>query len=566
MSYLEEFQRLLGEEKLTPFLKMWEEYCLADQVDGVELGIILNMIKDSVLAKSFGQVAETVLPLWERIKEEDVANNILRLTVDLQTTNSPLLADLSTHYLTTHYGEEENHAEKMRIVGLRSRHSFKGAITNYGLLSHMNKGNFVFHTGGWGAGEVMDISLLQEHVLLEFEGIGALKDLSFENAFKHLIYLPSDHFLARRFGDPDKLEAEGREDPVALIHLLLRDLGPKTAQEIKEELCELVIPEPDWSKWWQTTRTKLKKDTKILSPKSTKQPFVLREEGIPHDVQFLEALKSAKSIDALIQTAYHFVRDFSEVLKNDSVKSELKERLMGGLEGDPAVPAASLARKIQISFLLEDIFPQEFPQAATSLVQSVDNLEEMLGLVDILAFKKRVLITVHQSREDWEQIFLQLLFVVDQNPLRDYIFRELSSSSPELIKGKINELLHNMNLYPEAFFWYFQKVIGKDEVPLNDQENRYKFLEAFLILLHYIEENADYRDLAKKMYTLMVAKRYATIRALIEGGSIPFLKEFLLLASKCSSFSKQDLRIFRSLAEVVQPTLAEKKKPILMMR
>ena len=54
---------------------------------------------------------------------------------------------------------------------------------------------------------------------------------------------------------------EGKDDPDVLIRVLLKDLGPKTAQEIKDELCELVIPEKDWSKWWQAARAKIKKDT-----------------------------------------------------------------------------------------------------------------------------------------------------------------------------------------------------------------------------------------------------------------------------------------------------------------
>lgn len=562
MSYLEEFKLLLQEEKLADFLRLWEEYCMADTVDAIELKQILGDIKESTLAPTFGKFAETTLPLWKRLEGQEMAGDILKLILDLQTTNSPLLADLATDYLKTLYGEQKNFGQKLRMVGLLTRQDFQGAISNFELLSHMTKGSFVFHSGGWGVGEVMDISLLREHVRLEFEGTAALKELSFDNAFRNLIPLSSDHFLARRFGDPDKLEKEGKEDPLSLIRLLLRDLGPKSAQEIKDELCELVIPEKEWSKWWQGARAKIKKDTKIKSPKSSRDPFVLREEEVPHDVRFREVFKETKGIDARIQLIYNFIRDFPEILKHEDLKQQLKGELIEGLSGDEKLPELSLARKVQISFLLEDIFPEEFPKAAASLIQSIENLESILNLIEIVSFKKRMLMVVREERKDWVPIFFHLLFVIPQNSIRDYLFKELENDavSKELLKDKIHELLHKVTLYPEAFFWYFQKLSAKEDVPCADKESKYLFLEAYLVLLHFIENKPEYRDLAKKMHQHLIAKRYLVVREMIAEGSVEYLRELLLLASKCQSFTKHDLRILNNLAEVVQPSMSTKKK------
>jgi transcription elongation factor GreA-like protein len=200
MSYLDEFQMLLQSEKLGNFLRLWEEYCMADEVDGEELKEVLTLIKSSLLASTFGQIAETVLPLWKQLEGESIADDILRLILDLQTANSSLLADIATDFLKKRYGTQADFNQKMRLVGLLSRQRFQGAISNYELLSHMKKGHYVFHTGGWGVGQVMDVSLLREHVLLEFEGTGAVKDLSFDNAFKNLIPVSSEHFLWKSRG------------------------------------------------------------------------------------------------------------------------------------------------------------------------------------------------------------------------------------------------------------------------------------------------------------------------------------------------------------------------------
>lgn len=565
MSYLEDFELAIQEEDFAHFLRLWEEYCLGDEVHGDELLKILKLTKNSKFGSPIGEIIETALPLWEKINDEKTAGEVLRLIIDLETTNTPQMADLSFNHLKKKYGSEENFNEKMRIVGLRSKTDFQGAITNYELLTHMKKGKFVFHTGGWGVGEIMDISFLREHVILEFEGIAALKDISFDNAFKNLEALPSDHFLARRFGDPDGLEQEGKNDPLKLIHLLLRDLGPKSAVEIKDELCGLVIPDEVWSKWWQGARAKLKKDTFVKSPESLRQPFSLREEALAHEEQFAESLTYVTSTEDLIQTTYAFIRDFPQVIKNDAgLKTTLSERLEEAMTKEKnRKDHKGIALTLELSFLLEDIFPVEFANKGAEILQSLRDPKEVIDAMEVLAFKKRALAIMKDVREDWVAKFLQLLLYAEQNYLRDYILKELLSieGAAPLVKEKLQELIDKVSLYPESFFWYFQKIASQEEgIPLNDPKSGYLFLEAFMICLHYIEQKEGFRDLAKKMYQFLTAKRYAAFRTLIKGASVETLKEILLLASKCYSFTKQDLTIFQSLVEVVQPSLKTKEK------
>jgi transcription elongation factor GreA-like protein/transcription elongation GreA/GreB family factor len=562
MSYLDQFELLIEDEKFSSFLQLWEEYCQGDQAEGKEFNALLKLIKNSPFATPFGKLTETALALWQKIQEPEEKYQGLRHILDLQTTHSPVLAELALKAVEERFKDHKDFSEMLRITGLRGRHSFQKAISSFELLCHMKKGAFVFHTGGWGVGEVMDFSLLQEHVVLEFEGIQALKDITFENAFKNLEPLPHDHFLSRRFGNPDLLETEGKKDPLRLIHLLLKDLGKKTAQEIKEELCELVIPEEEWVKWWQAARAKLKKDTKVRSPKSSKEPFVLLEEEVPHDVQLINALKKDLSPDSLITTIYNHLRDFPEITKNKELKEELKERLEKHLSVKEEAPHLTMARKLQATFLLQDLYPKEYVDDAKNSVMELEHAEQVLNYIEVVALKKRMLIEMRKNREDWKQLFLQLLFVIPQNQLREYLFKELQKAdlSEGVLKAKIGELLHNVTLFPEAFFWYFQKLPGKESVPYQTEEDQRQFLEALMVLLHFIDNKEDYKDLSKKIYNYLVAKRYLVVRQIIENASLTYLKEFLLLASKCLCFSKQDLSILRSLAEVVHPALSTKSE------
>ena len=246
--------------------------------------------------------------------------------------------------------------------------------------------------------------------------------------------------------------------------------------------------------------------------------------------------------------------------KNAEVKNSLKERLLDLLTDT----GLSIEQELQIYIFLETMFAHKMEgKTAESIIRLSKDVESMVQAIDILAFKKRALLLVRDHREDWQELFLSMLFTLQQSPLRDYLLKELNQGdSKKLLEERLLYLIHNPGIAPEAFIWYFQRIIGKDkdDLPFSDKKGQCLCFDAFLILLSIIENKPEYRDLVKKMYTIISGKRYAVVRQIIEGTSIEFLKEFLLLVSKCQTFSDHDIKILRSLAEVVHPSLAKPKE------
>lgn len=558
MAYLKDFRERILNNDYPGFLKIWEEYCYGDQPDGDEIVAVLESAKNSELAKPFGLQVERILPLWRLLKDAEKAHLALRLVADLQTTNSDQMADLITDYLKNRYENDPLLNEKLRLVGLRNRERFQGAIRNFELLTHMKKGNYVFHTSGWGTGEIIDVSLVREDLSLEFEYVIGVQSLSFEKAFRTLLVLPRDHFYSRRFGDPDTLEKEARENPSELIRLLLRDLGPKTAAEIKEELADLVIPAEDWNRWWQTARAKLKKDTKIESPKELKDPFRLREEELPHEVAFHKALDAKPGVNATIQMVYAFLRDFPETLKNNEFKASLEAKMKEIL----TLEQLNENQKIQILFALEDLGVPKVAQDIAALIAQVSSIPELIRSIEVTAFQKRCLQLTRKTRKDWQEYFLDLLFTVDQNLLRDFLLSELDSpETKDALKLKLNSLLIHPLSFPDVFIWYFQKIIDKkSKLPFSDKDGKNRFFEGLLILLDHLEQKPQHRDLAKKILGLLTGDRYKIVRDIMQHSSLDEVKEYLLLATKCDSLSDHDIKILHSLAEVVHPSLARLRK------
>jgi transcription elongation factor GreA-like protein/transcription elongation GreA/GreB family factor len=558
MSYLRDFLAKINQHDYAAFLKIWEEYCHGDEVDPEELYQVLLAVKHAEFAAPFGAYVDRIIPLWSALPSSPISEDILRLIVDIQTTNSSQLADLVFSVVQEKYEKEKFYKDALKLTGLRGRENFQGALRAFALLAHFKIGNFVFHTGGWGIGEIRDISFLREQVSIEFDRVAGFKDLSFVNAFKVLIPIAKENFLAMRFGNADLLEKQAKEDPTAVIRMLLRDLGPKSAAEIKEELCDFVIPSATWARWWQGARTKLKKDTMIEVPTELKDPFRLRKAEIAYEEQLLETLEKNGEADFLIQTVYAFLRDFPEALKKSDFRSRLEKKLNEVL----AVHELTHPQELQVHLLLEDLGQdrEKVEVAVQELLKRFQPTEELVQKIGIVAFRKRILVGIKKHLPEWIKIFLNLLYVLEQNSLRDFLLQELQEAAPRELEIKLRELLDSPAKYPDAFLWYFHKLIPSSELPFSDQEGKSRFFEAFLILLSEIENVPERRDSVKKMHGMLIAGRYAIVRQVMQKASLEEVKEFLLLATKCHSLSDHDIKIFYSLAEVVHPKIGLGKK------
>ncbi len=557
MSYLAEVRAQIANADLHKLLQLWEEYCSGEVGDGQELIEILEAVQGSDIEEGFGGYVELALPLWRELQDPVIAYRVLCLILDLQTSNSPALADTAYNVLEKRYSGQELFKAKIRLIGLRDRKNFRGALSRYDLLSHLDKGKFVFHTGGWGTGEVLDYSLVREEISLEFENVVGIKYLSFKNAFKYLTPIANDHFLAQRFGNPDLLEATAKKSPVEAVRLLLKDLGPKTAAEIKDEMCELVIPVEEWTKWWQGARTKLKRDTSIEVPPNVKSPFRLRDSELSHAERLKNTIETKKKPKEIIQTIYSFSRDFSEILRDPDSKLWLQ-----GVLKDLQSQDLDLSDQLQLAFLQETLFPGEEGQlSAKGLLKDVEELSDVIHAIDIVAFKKRALVAIQESHKNWAEKFVTLFFDLPQTTLKDYVVKQLNTTEHEsLLRELIHQLLNNPARHPQTFIWFFQKLIDGEKLPYSDQEGRCQFFEALLILFSILEKETQYRDLTKKIYTILTRNRFLVVRDILEISSLEYCEEFLLLVSKCQTLTSHDLKILRSLAEVVHPSLSSGKK------
>ncbi len=560
MSYLKNFQEEIDKNNYKSFLELWENYCFDKDIKEEEAIQILNLIQSSKLISNFGSHIEKGLLIWEKIEDPEIKNKFLRLILDIQTTNSEKLADIATSFLKVKYSNDVFLDKKLMLVGLKTKDNFQSAITHYELLNHLKKGNFVFHKTGWGTGEILDVSLIREEICLEFEFTIGKKFFSLENAMKHLIKLNDEHFLAQRFKNPDKLELIAKKKPASLIRMILKDLGNKTLQEIKDEVFDLIIPSNDWNKWWQSAKSKAKKDKKILFPKNSKEELKLLQEELAFETQLYEELDSKPSPTQLIDLLYSFTKAFSKQLSQDTnVKNDLIQKIENVLLSPKLVEAQAL----QLLFILEEL-KEDKKEQINKLINSLSNPIDISNSIHITGLKKIFLKKIKKIISDWPKIFTNIFLYSPTNDLRDYLMDELIKLDKEAFHVIIHDLIKNPIAHPYLYFWYFKKIIKlqKAELPFSTIDGKSKCFESFLILLAHINDKDNYSELTKKMIALIISNKFELIRIIFKHSSIEQVKEFILLITKCSKMNSYDIQVIKSLSYVIYPNLnKEKRKP-----
>ena len=242
------------------------------------------------------------------------------------------------------------------------------------------------------------------------------------------------------------------------IKLLLKDLGDKTAADIKEEILDLVIPEEEWSKWWSSVRGKLKKDVEIIYPASIKEVFTLNKKKVNHQDQLKSNIENEKSVGKIIESLYNFMRDFLSLMKDEELRRFVISRLLTILNDEIPVE-----EKLQLLFLLSDL-KHDVTEDLSREVKGLKDINDIISSIKILSYKRRLLSTIREIRDDWTIIYTDLIWSNQKHLLRDFLYDEVitnNKNDPIMIK-RVDDIIINPQESPNAFIWFYAKDYKKE--------------------------------------------------------------------------------------------------------
>ena len=160
-------------------------------------------------------------------------------------------------------------------------------------LNQLKPGAFCLHKS-WGFGRVADWNLLLSQVLIDFEKKKG-HPMQLQYAAENLTPIPAHHFLARKANDLPALKIQLKEDPVAVMRNILESLGGKATQaQISSWLLGDIFSEPEFKRWWDSTKKLLKKEGHFLIPAKKNDPIELRSAPVSRADELLTFFARAR--------------------------------------------------------------------------------------------------------------------------------------------------------------------------------------------------------------------------------------------------------------------------------
>ena len=249
-------------------------------------------------------------------------------------------------------------------------------------LDQLKPGAFCLHKS-WGFGRVADWNLLLNQILIDFEKKKS-HPMQLQYAAENLTPIPAGHFLAQKATDLTALKGQLKENATEVMRNILESLGGKATQaQISGWLLGDVFSEPEFKRWWDSTKKLLKKEGHFLIPTKKSDPIELRSAPVSHAeelLKFFEQARQPKEQAAALDQIIKYHHEFTEPEKQlQPLVDAIEETARRNLRLNPAMAfelilgrddLLQLESKLKSSnpdFTLEHLIVEEDPRLGTIL-------------------------------------------------------------------------------------------------------------------------------------------------------------------------------------------------------
>jgi transcription elongation GreA/GreB family factor len=181
-------------------------------------------------------------------------------------------------------------------------------------LQELKPGTFCLHKS-WGFGRVAEWNLLLNQVLIDFPGKKA-HPMQLSYAAENLTVIPPAHFLAKKATDLSGVKELIKKDPIALVRNILESLGGSaTVAQISQMMLGDIFTEPEWKRWWDSTKKLLNKEGYFSIPTKKSEPIQLRGEKVSRAdelITFFNQARQPKEQVAALEQIIKFHHEFEK--------------------------------------------------------------------------------------------------------------------------------------------------------------------------------------------------------------------------------------------------------------
>ncbi|MEM9381859.1 MAG: GreA/GreB family elongation factor [Planctomycetota bacterium] len=261
-------------------------------------------------------------------------------------------AELTTELMETTskaFGEEGWYPVFQEVTGFKEgAQDLRKPWKKFAKLIAFQPGRKVFHPGGWGVGEVLEMDASGGHVRVKFWN-GREDNFPLNAAMDIFDPLPDADLRSRSLHDPEGLKKEVKKDPLsALAAILMRHNGRATTTTIKTAMMQIGIEGSAWSAWWRKAR-KLAENSDELEVSGTPQKSTVTQLLVKKDPG--DALRRILQRSSNLSEVHARVRD---LFVGAGIEDELAAIAIDELEKAAEPETEPLPERVAAWLLLRD--------------------------------------------------------------------------------------------------------------------------------------------------------------------------------------------------------------------
>jgi transcription elongation GreA/GreB family factor len=195
----------------------------------------------------------------------------------------------------------------------------------------------------WGFGIVRSLDGFYGRVRIDFDGKTG-HEMTFAYASSALQLVDSEHLLALRRLQPERLAAMVRDQPADLVKLTLKSLGSMPLPILQEWLVLKLKVVTDWKAFWDAARKGLKTDPQIEIPAKRSECLRLTNRQSRFDVSWVEAFRRERGMDVLLERLENLQECWDEQKSRPEVYEAVADRVRFIIRGSSERQSDLLAR------------------------------------------------------------------------------------------------------------------------------------------------------------------------------------------------------------------------------
>ena len=328
-------------------------------------------------------------------------------------------------------------------------------------LEQLPAGAYVLHKS-WGFGQIAELNFELNQITIHFSTKRG-HSMQLVYAAESLSPIPADHILARIATDLPGVRSQAENDPIEFTRSVLSSYGNRLSQDqFSQAVVPTVFREPDFKKWWESTKKLLKKDGHFSVPSKKNEPIQLHQEAVSradkHLKTFLDARLPKDQISALDQ----ILRDLEEFKGN----VEILQPILEATE-DSAQKHAKLATPESLTLLVlrDEIIDRcndlragpTAPSIAAFLLEEHKNLHTLLDQIPAAKLKRALACFPEAFGEDWLEKALSLVTRGSARLVAEAakLLQELQQS--EALHSALDRSIRDYSLSSAALTWLCDK-------------------------------------------------------------------------------------------------------------